>query len=167
MRGHSCERSAKAPMAYSSTCSGAGGVPDGVWREWVVGASAGCESVPDNGLVWLASLPKMVRKVQARFLSVCSLIARLSLWVTSRMTHRSANDVRDTATNSCPQLLPPSPLALFLGVWATKSRGLDRPFLKWRGPSMPWHEHPPRYGRRRKVRSALARRLQYIVLLSR
>ena len=55
----------------------------------------------------------------------------------------------------------------FSSVSATKSQDLDRLFLKRRGPSMPWHEHPPRYDRRRKARSALARRRQCIVLLSR
>ena len=65
-----------------------------------------------------------------------------------------------------PKLSPPRSQA-FLVFPATKSPGLDRPFLKRRGPSMPWHEHPPRYDRRRKARSALARRQQCTVLLSR
>ena len=56
---------------------------------------------------------------------------------------------RELARNANRQrnALPP----LLKAGWCffpTKSRGLDRPFLKRRAPSLPWHEHPPRYGRR-------------------
>jgi hypothetical protein len=71
---------------------------------------------------------------------------------------------RQFQSDVTPPALAPAAASKPAGAFLTKSPGSGRQFLKRRGPSMPSHEHPRRSGRRRKARSASARRRQCTVL---
>ena len=141
--------------AYCATPMKARGRPT---QERAAAAKAELEAI-------LARRPDLKGKSSEAAKRIIRRETRLSLKPRSRFVANRPQQLARTGFVLTPNL--PPPLQAGWGFFVYQITRFGSPVLKWREPSMPWHERLPRCGRRRKARSASARRRQCTVSLSR